>query len=360
MPDNIDYLYMYHALELANKGAGYVSPNPMVGAVVVKNNTIIGEGYHQEFGQAHAEVNAINAASEPVEGATLYCNLEPCCHRDKKTPPCAQQIIRSGIKRVVICSLDPNPKVHGKGIGLLQESGIEVEVGLLEKDNEELNRFFFKYITKHLPYVTVKIAQTIDGRITRKLRKQTWISSEESRQIVHQWRAVYDAVLVGENTVKIDNCELTVRKVAGRNPQRIVLSDSLDLHEGYKIFRNNTAQRPLVITGKTINEGVIQKFEKMNSDIYHLPGDSKGFIPMRDVLKFLAGKNIASILVEGGQEIFSQFIVNNLTDELKIIISPQIWGEGLSAFDIQRKKLSYRFNLKNVEHIEGDLLLTYR
>jgi diaminohydroxyphosphoribosylaminopyrimidine deaminase/5-amino-6-(5-phosphoribosylamino)uracil reductase len=359
MPTKKDTQYIRRTFELAKKGAGYVSPNPLVGAVLVKDSRIIGEGYHQKFGQAHAELNAIHAATEPVQGATLYCNLEPCCHSDKKTPPCAQRIIQMGIHKVIICSLDPNPKVNGQGVALLRDAGIKVEVGMLQEENEELNRFFFKYIRTQLPYVTVKIAQTLDGRITHIKGQQTWVTSAESIRVVHTWRSKYDAVLVGDNTVKTDNCALTVRKIKGRNPIRVILSGEFNLNMDYQIFRS-PAQKTLILTGKPVDAKMIRKFALRNVMIHVLEGSRSGLIPIQKVLKFLAEKNIASVLIEGGQQVFSQFIFNNLMDELKVFISPQIWGRGLPAIVLGRNRAGPALKLTAIENSGEDLLLTYR
>ena len=355
----IDTEFMRRVFQLANKGVGYVSTNPLVGAVLVKNNRIIGEGYHQRFGHAHAEINAIHAASESVKGATLYCNLEPCCHSDKKTPPCAQKIIQMGIKRVVISSIDPNPKVSGKGIALLREAGIKVVVGILQHENEELNRFFFKYITTRLPYVTVKIAQTLDGRITHIKGEQTWVTGAASIQRVHKWRSEYDAVLVGDNTVRTDNCALTVREIKGRNPIRVILSGKFDLNTDYQIF-NNPDKKTIILTGRPVTSEIIRKFVRKNAIIYFLPKGRSGIIPIQEVLKFLGEHNIASVLVEGGQRVFSQFIFENQMDELKVFISPQIWGRGLPAIVLKGKKAGPALKFTTAEPSGSDILLTYR
>ena len=233
-----DESYIQLAIEIAKKGTGSVSPNPLVGCVIIKDNKIIGAGYHQKFGEEHAEINAINSSAESVEGSTLYVNLEPCSHHGK-TPPCVDRIIKEKIKRVVIGTLDVNPLVSGNGVKALKKAGVDVKVGVLENECIELNKFFFKYITSKLPYVTLKAAQTLDGMIADKNKNSEWISSKESRKYVHWLRARYDAVLIGSDTAKIDNPKLTVRMVEGRNPYRVVLDSKLSLKTDLYLFKNN-------------------------------------------------------------------------------------------------------------------------
>ena len=233
-----DESYIQLAIEIAKKGAGSVSPNPLVGCVIIKDNKIIGAGYHQKFGEEHAEINAINSSAESVEGSTLYVNLEPCRHHGKTTP-CVDRIIKEKIKRVVIGTLDVNPLVSGNGVKALKKAGVDVKVGVLEKECFELNKFFFKYITSKLPYVTLKASQTLDGMIADKNKNSEWISSKESIKYVHWLRASYDAVLFGSDTAKIDNPKLTVRMVEGRNPYRVVLDSNLNLKTDLYLFKNN-------------------------------------------------------------------------------------------------------------------------
>ena len=244
-----DESYIKLAIELAKKGIGKVSPNPLVGCVIIKDERIIGAGYHEKFGGNHAEINAINSARENLEGAALYINLEPCSHQGK-TPPCVDKIIEKKIKRVVVGTLDMNPMISGAGVKKLKAAGIEVKVGLLEKECVELNKFFFKYITKKIPYVTLKVAQTIDGKIADTAGNSKWISSMVSRRRVHSLRTKYDAVLVGAGTVVSDDPSLTVRLTEGRNPKRIILDSNLDLTSEYKIIRNNPDKNLIVVTSK--------------------------------------------------------------------------------------------------------------
>jgi diaminohydroxyphosphoribosylaminopyrimidine deaminase/5-amino-6-(5-phosphoribosylamino)uracil reductase len=332
----------------------------MVGAVVVKDGRVIGEGFHKKFGREHAEVYAIESAVEPVVGATLYCNLEPCCHWNKKTPPCAQRIIKEKIKRVVIANLDPNPEVDGKGVKLLRQAGIEVKHGVLKQEGDTLNRFFFKFITTKLPYVNLKLAQTVDGKITKKIGTQTQISSSASQELLHKWRSEYDAVLVGANTVKIDNPQLTVRQLTGRNPLRVIIDGRLTLRPIYRIFQSDASNQTFIITAQDLKSKQVELFDNLNCRLFRLPAHSDGRIVIKNILTMLAKKNIASLLVEGGQQIFSEFIREELVDEINLFLAPEIWGIGLSAFKTLDLDSQNNFKLAHHKRCGGDVLLTYR
>ncbi len=300
-PDNKKY--MKRVFDLAKMGIGKVSPNPLVAAILVKNGKIIGEGYHQEYGGPHAEVHAINHATESPAGSTLYCNLEPCCHLNKQTPPCVPIIISQEIKKVVISNPDPNPDVNGKGIQQLKEAGIEVETGVLEKEGKELNRFFFKYISQNLPYVTVKLAQTMDGFISSNYDTQEWISGNRSQQLVHQWRAQYDAVLVGGNTLRVDDAALTVRHSKGRDPVRIILSASLNMEESAKIFKHKSPENTWIFTTVGADPYKVNKMKKLGCRVISLDSNSDNYIALSRLLEYLAEQKITSLLVEGGQQL---------------------------------------------------------
>ncbi len=251
-----DEKMMLRCIQLAKKGAGYVSPNPLVGCVITKNNKIIAEGWHKKYGFAHAEVNAINSALRKgidLKNSVLYVNLEPCSHYSK-TPPCVNKIIENKIKKVVIGVKDPYRLVAGRGIKKLKENNIEVIAGVLENECIDLNKFFFKHVKNELPYITVKAAQTLDGKIADEKYKSKWISSAESRKLVHKLRSEYDAVLVGANTVKYDNPKLTVRHVKGRNPYRIVLDRNLKSDLSKNIFTDNCKDKTIVVTSHKGNK----------------------------------------------------------------------------------------------------------
>jgi diaminohydroxyphosphoribosylaminopyrimidine deaminase/5-amino-6-(5-phosphoribosylamino)uracil reductase len=357
MSENNSEYFIKRTFKLAKKGSGYVSPNPMVGAVLVKNGNIIGEGYHQKFGEAHAEVNAIESATESVVGSTLYCNLEPCCHLNKKTPPCAQRIIKEGIKKVVICNLDPNPDVNGKGVQIIREAGLEIETGVLEVEGVKLNRFFFKYIKINMPFVTVKIAQTLDGKISEIKGEQSWVTGKESVNLVHKWRSEYDSVLVGAGTVLIDNPQLTVRDVDGRNPYRIILDGKLKISPELKVFNLENPEKTIIVTTKIAKKKKIREFENMGIRVISI-NTTNDRIYLKNILTEIVKIGISSVLVEGGSHIFSQFISENIFDELKIFISPKFFIKGLPAVNLFTGKY-LNLNLTNSEKIGGDLLLTY-
>lgn len=312
----VDETYMKRALELAQKGLGHVAPNPMVGCVIVLGEKIISEGFHQKYGEAHAEVNAIKNLPEnfDLSGCALYVNLEPCSHHGK-TPPCADLIVSKKFKKVIIGSLDPNPLVAGKGIQKIKAAGIEVVTGVLEKECRELNKRFFIFQEKKRPYIILKWAQTADGFISKdplpKNKEESWITGEKSKVLVHQWRSEEQAILVGTNTVINDDPELTTRLVSGKNPIRIVLDKDLKLNSNYKIF--NDASETLVFTGKEKSSEKNIKFIRIDF--------SKNILPQ--ILEKLFELNISSILVEGGAKLLQSFIDKNQWDEARLFINAE-------------------------------------
>lgn len=358
-----DESYIKLAIEIAKKGYGKVSPNPLVGCIIVKNDRILGAGFHEKFGSKHAEVNAIEKAGNSVEGATLYSNLEPCSHFGK-TPPCVDLIITSKIKKVVIGTLDMNPKISGKGVKKLKAAGIEVKVGILENDCITLNKFFFKYITKKLPYVTLKAAQTIDGKIADKAGESSWISSVPSRKYVHSLRAKYDAVLVGAGTVEKDDPKLTVRLTEGRNPKRIILDPDLSLKLNHKIFERNSDKNLIVITSKK-SIGKKRRINKLNSlgvTILFAKEEKEDRINLKNALREMQKIGIASVLVEGGSQVFTSFIKENLFDEIITFISPKILGCGVPVvgnLGIKQLQKSLKIKINNVEKIGDDVLVEF-
>lgn len=356
-----DDSYIKLSIELAKKGIGRVSPNPLVGCVIIKDERIIGAGYHEKFGGNHAEINAINSARENIEGSTIYVNLEPCSYHGK-TPPCVDKIIEHKVKRVVIGTLDMNPLVSGAGIKKLKTAGIDVRVGLLEKECIELNRFFFKFITKKIPYVTLKAAQTLDGKIADIGGNSKWISGISSRKRVHSLRSRYDAVLVGSRTVKFDDPSLTVRLTEGRNPKRIILDSKLELSTNQKIFSSNSDKNLIIVTGNR-NLSKVARIKKLNSlgvSILFVDEDKKGNLKLLSVLKQLAKNQISSVLVEGGSEIYTSFIKEKLFDNILLFITPKILGSGLPFIQkINDGKLKNALKLKiiNFESIDEDAMI---
>lgn len=323
--------YMKRCLELAVLGAGKTSPNPMVGAVIVRDDEIIGEGYTSPYGGPHAEVNAVRSvidkygeerARELFEQSTIYVSLEPCAHFGK-TPPCADMIVDMGFKKAVIACLDPFAKVNGMGLQKLQDAGIETEVGVLEEDAKWLNRRFFTKLKEFRPYVILKWAETSDGYFA-PLEGQRWISNNASKQLVHKWRSEEDAILVGRRTAQLDNPSLTVREWIGRNPKRILIDKNLELPENLAIF-NDDAETIIFNAKKTDWKGNRKYIELENFDLY-LP---------QQILYQLYLMDIQSIIVEGGKKTLDLFIAAGLWDEARIFIGPDSWGEGIKAPEIE-------------------------
>ena len=306
--------YMIRAIELAKKGRGYVSPNPIVGCVVVKDNMIIGEGYHEEYGKEHAEVNALKNCSESPIDADLYVTLEPCSIFSK-TPPCVDDIIRSSIKNVYIGVVDPNPQINGGGIEKLKQSGVNVFEGILEKECYELNKGFFNWVMYQKPWVIVKIAQSNNGYMGVDSLSQTWITGADSNNYTHKLRSNVDAILIGRNTAEVDNPKLTVRNVTGVNPKRIILDTYRQLPLSLKIF-NDKASDNIVFCSS-------EKFENSETPFckYIAVNEKNNQIDLNDMLDKLANQGITSLLVEGGPKVIEAFNHYDLIDEVYLYTS---------------------------------------
>lgn len=315
-PDPIQF--MRRALELAEWGRGYVSPNPLVGCVIVHEDRIIGEGWHREYGGPHAEVNAVNSVENQalLSESTVYVTLEPCAHWGK-TPPCANLLVEKKVKKVVIAATDSNPLVGGRGIEILKNAGIEVETGILEKDARWQNRRFFTQIEKQRPYVILKWAQTQDGFVAKENFDSKWISNSHSRQLVHKWRAEEDAILVGKNTAAYDNPRLDVRDWVGKNPIRVVLDSKLELSSELNLFDQSIP---------TLVFNALKSDNKDNLAWIKLPE-----ITPETVLKELHSRKIQSLIVEGGTQVIHQFIQSGLWDEARIFTAPTQFRRGISA-----------------------------
>lgn len=351
--------YMKLALSLARATQGQTSPNPNVGAVVVKDGEIIGTGVHLKAGNPHAEVHAIRQAGENARGAELYVTLEPCSHHGR-TPPCTDLIIEAGIKKVYIACTDPNPLVAGKGIKKLQQAGIEVETGICEEEALKINEKFFHYIKTNTPFVTLKAAVTLDGKIAAKTGDSKWITSPEARQDVHTLRHEHDAILVGINTVLHDNPLLTTRRPqGGKHPVRIILDTRLQIPLDAKILQDKST-KTIIFTGRGADEDKVQAVRDLGAEVISLETER---ISVRNVLQILGKKKITSLLVEGGSEIHASFIEAGAVQQMIIYVAPKVVGGktavtfvGGTGFDRIAEGLQLKFT--DVEHIGPDIKIT--
>jgi diaminohydroxyphosphoribosylaminopyrimidine deaminase / 5-amino-6-(5-phosphoribosylamino)uracil reductase len=356
----IDISFMQRALDLAEKGRGFVSPNPMVGAVVVKDGKVVGEGYHQKFGEAHAEVNAIDAAGDDAAGATLYVTLEPCCHQGK-TGPCTDKIYETGIATVVAGMRDPNPIVNGKGITDLRSRGITVIEGVLKEKCYELNRGYIKYIITKIPFITLKIAQTLDGRIATSTGHSKWITSEEAREMGHHLRATHDAIMAGIQTVLTDDPHLVVYMVKGISPKRIVLDSRLRVPLDANIFSGSSPQQTIIVTTDQASKEKISRIEEKGSMVLVLPADERGWVSLPTLWAQLGELGITSVLVEGGSTVITECLKNSSADQIVIFLAPKILGSGIDAIgDLNIRNINSAIPLYNiqVQEVGCDLMVT--
>jgi len=342
--------YMRYALTLAKKGKGTTSPNPMVGAVVVKNGKIVGKGYHKRKGKPHAEYIAIEDAGSLAGGATLFVTLEPCIHFGA-TPPCVDTIIKADIKKVFVATIDPNPIVNGKGVKKLLDAGVDVEVGLYEKKAIELNEIYNKFITTGEPFVILKVATTLDGRIATETHESKWITDEVGRRFVHELRSWVDAVLVGINTIFIDDPLLTTRVTKGKNPKRIVLDSDFRIPADARVLGDGC-----IIATTSSQE------REINAEVWRLGKDKTGRVDIKALIREAGKRNITSILVEGGKDVYTSFLRNKLVDKFYIFIGTKIFGENGIPFvgnlEIQSLKDAVNVEYAHVKRIGRDILIT--
>src|SRR3972149_160945 len=315
--------FMRLAIKLAEKGFGRTSPNPVVGSVVVKNGKIIGRGYHQEAGLPHAEVNALQEAGKMAQGSTLYVTLEPCAHFGK-TPPCVQAIINSGVKKVVVGSIDPNPKVKGKGMRALERNGIEVIKNVLRDECLSLNETYVKYIIKKTPFVVLKLAITLDGKIATSIGDSKWITSVESRRYATRVRSLVDCVMVGSGTILKDDPHLTVRLIKGKNPARAVLDGSLKVSPRAKVFASRN-ERVFIFTSAKANKNKIRLLEEKGAEVIKV-NQSKDGLSIKGVLQELAKRGVTSVLIEGGARVAASALKEGAVDKAIFIVAPKIMG----------------------------------
>ena len=353
-----DEIFMHEALRIAKNAEGRTSPNPLVGAVVVREGKIIAEGWHRQAGTPHAEVHALNMAGELAKNSTLYVTLEPCSHFGR-TPPCVNKIVEAGIKKVVVAMTDPNPKVAGRGIEILKSAGIEVEVGLLEDDAKKLNEVFLKWITKKMPFVTLKFACSLDGKIATSTGESQWISCEESRKFTHHLRDIHDAIMVGSGTLLADNPTLTTRLVEGKNPVRIIVDSLAKTPLDFNVVADKKARTIFAVTENVPREKISALDNAGVEIIFAGSGDK---VDLKILLEKLAEREITSILVEGGGTLHFSLLELGLVDKIYAFVAPKIIGgkNALTAVEgAGFAELKNAVTLKNLttEKIGDDILI---
>lgn len=349
-----DEKYMRLAMQLAGNAIGRTSPNPLVGAVIVKDNRVVGCGWHRKAGTPHAEVHALNQAGELAQGADVYVTLEPCAHYGK-TPPCAKALVKAKVKNVYGGLLDVNPKVAGKGFKILEDAGIHVEYGFLQDELRKQNEVFFKWIEHKKPFVVLKAAMTLDGKIATATGQSKWITNETSRAYGYKLRDIYDGIMVGINTVIEDNPMLTARVDGGKNPIRIVVDSSLRIDINANVVQDKSAKTIIATTDKADKDKIL-KLQAQDVDVIVVDKDENDKVDIEKLLDILGQQNICSILVEGGATLSGSFVARKLVDKVYFFIAPKIVGgkeaktpvagtgilnlqEALALKDIQIEKL---------------------
>lgn len=358
----MDNIYMKKAIELAKKGIGYVNPNPLVGAVIVKDNRIIGEGYHKIYGDYHAEINALTSATENVNGSTMYVNLEPCSHYGK-TPPCVNTIIKSGIKKVVIGMKDPNPLVSGKGINVLKNNEIEVTTGIMEEECKKLNEIFLKYITTKTPFCILKSAMTLDGKIATYTGDSKWITNSISRNYVHELRHKVSGIMVGIETILKDNPFLNTRlnNKQGTDPVRIVIDTKGRIPLDSNVLNIKSSAKTIIATTTLIPKDKLKLLENIGCEIIIAPLKNNR-VDLNYLMKALGDKKIDSVLLEGGGELNFSALEENIVDKVNMFIAPKIIGGSSSKTPVGGSGVNLikdSFNLYNtkVHTFESDVMI---
>jgi len=360
----VDEKYMHLALRLAKKGMGKTSPNPLVGAIVVKGRKILGQGYHRRAGEAHAEILALRQAGKKAFGATLYLNLEPCAHFGK-TPPCTRAILQAGIQRVVAGMKDPNPLVSGRGIRQLRTAGIQVDMGILREECQELNSPFCKFITTGKPFVSLKAAISLDGKLATRSGESRWISSEASRNYVHRLRQVSDAVMVGIGTVLKDDPLLTVRiprKNLPRHPLRVIVDSHLRIPFHAKLVRTAWRYPTLVATTEATSSSKIKRLAKAKLEVLLIESDAHGRVSLGALMEELARRGVVSVLLEGGSTLNASALKERLVDKLLFFVAPKIIGGQrapgvIGGEGVLRIKEASTVKIKRIRRIGSDLLI---
>lgn len=322
-----DATWMARALTLAARGRGRTAPNPMVGAVIVRDGAVLAEGWHHAPGTAHAEVDALDQLGGRAPGATMYVNLEPCCHFGR-TPPCTDALLASGVRRVVVAMVDPDPRVSGRGLAILRESGLEVEVGLLEDEARLLNAPYLSAAERHRPFVVLKAAASLDGRIASGWGESRWITSGAARALGHHLRDQHDAILVGANTLSADDPALTTRVEGGRDALPVVLDGRLRCPPGARLFESR--RRPLILTGQDTLAAPEARARAgaLPADVVGLPRDATGRLDLAEALSELLRRGVHSVLVEGGGEVHRSFLDARLVDRVELFLAPCVLAGG--------------------------------
>ena len=357
-----DEKFMKLALSLAEKGRGYVNPNPLVGAVIVKDGKVIGEGYHTAFGKSHAEIEAINSATEDIKGATMYVTLEPCCHQGK-TPPCTEAIIKNQLARVVVATTDPNPLVSGSGIEKLKQSNIEITVGVLEEMAKIQNEVFIHYMTTNLPFTILKYAMSLDGKIACHTGDSKWITSEKSRTDVHRLRSSVSAVVTGIGTILSDDASLNVRLIdsKGKEPHRIVVDSAARISLDAKILNLDSKSDTYIAVTEAASDEKLRKLEDYGAKII-MTKSKDGKVDLEELWKELGFLGMDSILIEAGEQLSAALLEAKLVNKIRAYIAPKIIGGTNAKSPIGgygATNMSEVINLKsmNFTHIENDFVV---
>lgn len=360
MADEGDKKYMRLALRLALKGAGRTGPNPMVGAVLVRGGSIVATGYHRRAGSDHAEIVALKRAGERARGATLYLNLEPCDHQGR-TPPCTAALIRAGVKKVVVGMVDPNPLVSGGGIRRLRRAGVQLRVGLLEAECRRLNEAFRKYITRRIPFVILKLAASLDGRIATSTGESRWVTGSSARQYVHHLRDQVDAVIVGAGTVLADDPRLTCRIPGGSDPLRVVLDGRLRIPLKAHLLHQREAAKTIVVTGSLAPMRKIETIRGYGATVWRFPL-RRGRIPFAPVLKKLGKMGMLSVMIEGGATTAGWALKERVVDKVLIFYAPKLIGgdgkEMIAALGIKKMSRCKRIRDMEVKRLGEDFLVS--
>ena len=357
-----DQLYMKLALQEAQKGVGRTSPNPAVGSVIVRDGVILARGYHRKAGTAHAEINAINNVSGSLERATIYVTLEPCSHTGK-TPPCCEAIARTGISRVVIGMIDPNPLVSGRGISYLEDKGIEVVSGVLQNECEAINRPFLKYIQKAIPYMVMKAGISLDGRLNYQAGKSGAMTGEKSRKKVHQLRDRFDSIMVGSHTIIADNPSLTTRLKGTkyRDPCRIILDTQLSTSPLAKVYCQESVASTLIFCSNQVEESKKYAFENKGVRILSVDSNNKG-LDLEQVLSRIGGEGLSSVLVEGGAALHGSMLRQQLYDFAYLFYGPVFAGDSgqtlVSGMDVPSSNVAPRIALPRYQKLGEDMLVS--